>query len=234
MENIGLICARKNSKGLKNKNIKLINKKPLIFWSIKQLLKLKNKKIIDRIIVSTDSKKIANISLKYGAEVPFLRPKILSGSNSPEWQVWKHTIKKLEEKNIKINTIINLPATSPCRKLEDVFRGIKMFNTKKFEIVTAITKSSKNPYFNMVKFKNNFAQLVIKPKNKISHRQSAPKVFDLTTAFYITSAKIVKMKKHIFDCKMGSITIDKVSSIDIDDEYDFKMAKLNLKKYERY
>ena len=230
MENIGLICARKNSKGLKNKNIKIINKKPLIFWSIKQLLKLKKKKLINRIIVSTDSKKIAAISIKYGAEVPFLRPKVLSGSNSPEWPVWRHAIKKLEEKNIKVNTIINLPATSPCRKLEDVIKGIKMFNTKKFEIVTAITKSSKNPFFNMVKFKNNFTKLLLNSKNRISHRQLAPEVFDLTTCFYITSARIIKKKEHVFDCKMGSVVVDKTSSIDIDDEYDFKMAKLKLKK----
>lgn len=230
MENIGLICARKNSKGLKNKNIKILNKKPLIFWSIKQLLKLKKKKFINRIIVSTDSKKIAAMSLKYGAEVPFLRPKILSGSKSPEWLVWKHAINKLEKKNIKINKIINLPATSPCRRLEDVIKGIKMFNTKKFEIVTAITKSSKNPYFNMVKIKNNFSMLLLNSKNRISHRQSAPEVFDLTTAFYITSAKIIKKKEHIFDCKMGSVIVDKVSSIDIDDENDFTMAKINFKK----
>ena len=82
----------------------------------------------------------------------------------------------------------------------------------------------------MVKIKNNFTDLLIKSKNKISHRQSAPEVFDLTTAFYITNSNIIKKKKHIFDCKMGSVIIDKPSSIDIDDEYDFKIAKLNYKK----
>ncbi len=230
MDNIGLICARKNSKGLKNKNIKLFNKKPLIFWSIKQLIKLKKKKLIDRIIVSTDSKRIAKVCKKYDVEVPFLRPKFLSGNKSPEWLVWKHAINKLEAKNIKINMIVNLPATSPCRKFEDVLKGVKLFKSKKFEIVTAVTKSSKNPYFNMVKIKNNFTNLLIKSKNKISHRQSAPKVFDLTTAFYITNSNTIKKKKHIFDCKMGSVIIDKSSSIDIDDEYDFRIAKLNYKK----
>ena len=82
LEFIGCIFARGGSKGIPNKNIKMFNGKPLIAWSIDHAKKVKKLK---RIIVSTDSKKIAKVAEKYGAEVPFMRPKKLARDTSPEW-----------------------------------------------------------------------------------------------------------------------------------------------------
>ena len=79
MKILSIIPARGNSKSIKLKNLALLNNKPLIYYSIKQSLK---SKIINRTIVSTDNKKIAKIAMKYGAEVPFLRPKKISKDNS--------------------------------------------------------------------------------------------------------------------------------------------------------
>ena len=95
---VALICARAGSKGLKNKNIKNFDGKPLIAWSILLAKKIKE---IDRVIVSTESKKIANIARKYGAEIPFARPKKLSFDNSPEWNVWRHAVNFLKKQNEK-------------------------------------------------------------------------------------------------------------------------------------
>ena len=114
---IAIIPARGGSKGLKNKNIKNFDGKPLIAWTI--LLAKKVKKI-DRVIVSTESEKIANISKKYGAEVPFLRPKKLSLDYSPEWKVWKHAVNFLKKQNEKPTGIIILHATSPLRSIKDI------------------------------------------------------------------------------------------------------------------
>ena len=90
-----LICARGGSKGLKNKNIKSFCGKPLIYWTIKLAKSIKQ---IKDVYVSTDSKKIAQISERYGAKIPFIRPKKLATSNSKEWESWRHAIKFFEQK----------------------------------------------------------------------------------------------------------------------------------------
>jgi CMP-N-acetylneuraminic acid synthetase len=232
MYNLGLICVRGNSKGVKNKNIKNFCGKPLIYWTIDQLKKIKK---INRIIVSTDSEKIALIAKKFGAEILFMRPKELAKSNSPEWEVWKHAINFLKkEEKVLPNMILNLPVTSPCRNLKDINKGIKFFFKNKFELVTAVRTSERNPYFNMVtRDKNSQIKIAIKPKKKIVNRQSAPNIYDMTTLFHIVKPEIILNNSNIFDCKVGSILVDKISSIDIDTEEDFKLAELFFKKFKR-
>ena len=120
MKNIvALICARGDSKGIKNKNLLKIGKKSLLRISIEQAKKIKS---IKKIFVSTDSKKIAKEAIKYGAIVPFIRPKNLAKDTTPEILVWRHAISFLNEK-LKINPdyIVSLPTTSPLRKLSDIF-----------------------------------------------------------------------------------------------------------------
>src|SRR6056300_1491580 len=90
---IAVIPARSGSKGLNNKNIKIMQGKPLIYWSIKAGI---SNNLIDRVIVSTDSNLYANIAKKYGAEVPFLRPKKISKDNSTDYEFFTHVIKKLK------------------------------------------------------------------------------------------------------------------------------------------
>lgn len=111
--NIALIPAKKNSIRIKNKNIKIFNKKPIIYWTIKKAIETK---IFDKIIVSTNSNKIASISKKFGAEVPFIRPKNLSKKLTPINEVVKHAIKYLEKKKIYAKNICCLFAASPFIK----------------------------------------------------------------------------------------------------------------------
>ena len=89
MSIIAFIFARGGSKGLPDKNIKILNGKPLIAWSIEHA---KSVKRVDRVIVSTDSEEIARIAREYGAEVPFMRPAALATDNSPEWLSWQHSL----------------------------------------------------------------------------------------------------------------------------------------------
>ena len=128
MNIVALIPARAGSKGIKNKNIKLINKKPLIYYSI--ILAI-NSKLINEVYVSTDSNKIKNISLKYGAKVPFLRPKKFSEDNSSDLQVFKHFI-NWYKKHIKkdIDYIVHLRPTTPFRKLVTIEKAIKIIKKK--------------------------------------------------------------------------------------------------------
>ena len=127
---IALICARGGSKGVKNKNLSKINKKSLLQISIEHGKKIKE---IKKIFVSTDSKKIAKEAKKFGAEVPFLRPKNLAKDTTPEILVWRHAINFLKNKlQINPDYIISLPVTSPLRKTSDIKLCINKITKKKF------------------------------------------------------------------------------------------------------
>ena len=123
---LAIIPARGGSKGLPNKNIKLLLDKPLIAWTIEQA---KNSKFIDEIHVSTDSPNIAKISEEYGIKVPSLRPENLAQDNSSSADVVDYIIKKYEEQNQFFDYIILLQPTSPLRKKNDMIKQKKDDNT---------------------------------------------------------------------------------------------------------
>jgi N-acylneuraminate cytidylyltransferase len=224
MEIIAFIFARGGSKGLPGKNIKELNGKPLIGWSIEQAKQVKS---INRIIVSTDCNKIANVAKKYGAEVPFIRPKELAQDNSPEWMAWRHALCYLNDREGHMPDImLSLPTTAPLRRIIDIENCIKLYRKGNTDVVITITKAHRSPYFNMVKeVKNGYVDLVNKPNKKIYRRQDSPDVFDMTTVAYVMNPKFVMHNESIFDGRVKAITVPIETSIDIDNSYDFKIAK---------
>ena len=228
MELLTLICARKGSKGIKNKNIKLFNGKPLIYYTIKKALE---SSFINEVYVSTDSIKISKLSKLFGAKVKFLRKKNLSQDTTPEIKVWKDAITRLEKLNKKIyDYLCVLPVTSPLRLTKDIDDCIKIFKSKKCDGVITITPSSKNPYFNMVKIDKTNLNLINRTKKKFFTRQKSPKIYDVTTVAYVMSTKFIKEKSSIFDGKLEYNIIPKHRSIDIDDKVDFKFAEFLYQK----
>ena len=121
---IAVIPARSGSKGLKDKNIKKLNGKPLIAYTIDAA---KNANIFDKIIVSTDSEKYAEISREYGAQVPFLRSGKNSSDGANSWDVVKEVLMKLDE---KYDIIVLLQPTSPLRTSENILESLKLFFKK--------------------------------------------------------------------------------------------------------
>jgi len=228
MKYIVLICARGGSKGLPGKNIKLLNGVPLIGWSINVAKKINR---VSRVIVSTDSEEIAEIAIKYGAEVPFIRPKELAEDESPEWLVWKHTLVYLQNKKIEIDGLVVLPTTAPLRSLKDINNCIDEYEKGDVDAVITTSDSYRNPYFNMVTIdtkKNSF--LVITKDNKIFRRQDAPKVFDITTVGYVVRPQFVLDNNNLFDGKVRAVSVPKERSIDIDTQFDFDIAEYFFKK----
>ena len=123
---LAFIPARGGSKGIPNKNIKLFNGKPLIEWTIESALK---SKLIHKVIVSSDSKKILSLSKNFGADV-ILRPKNISGDRSTTESAINHCIKNLED---SFDVIVLLSPTSPIRRKEDIDNAIKQFKLKKLD-----------------------------------------------------------------------------------------------------
>ncbi len=222
MNIVAIICARGNSKGIKNKNLLKFKKTSLIGNAIIQSYK---SKYIKRVIVSTDSKKIAKEAKKHGAEVPFLRPSKLAKDNSPEIETWKHLINFFKNKE-KTDFYVSVPTTSPLRKVSDIDKCIKKAINNDLDIVFSISKSSKNPFFNIVTIKKNKLNLAVKTKKIITRRQEAPKCFDLTTVCYVFKPEyILKNKKNLYSGKTGYVEIPKNRALDIDDKFDYHLVK---------
>jgi len=153
-EVLALIPARKNSKGLKNKNIKIINNHPLLAYSIEAAIR---SKCINRVICSTDSIKIRKIANKYGAETPFLRPKKYSTDTSTDISFIKHALSWLKNnENYRPDLIIHLRPTSPIRYICHIDEAIKkMQSSKTADSLRAVSFPTTTPY-KMWTIKNNY------------------------------------------------------------------------------
>ena len=233
MIDVCVICARHGSKEIKNKNIKKIFGKELIIWSIEQAL---NSRLFYKVYVSTDSKKIANISKKHGAEIPFLRPAALSNDKSSKFLVWKHAAKAIEKNTKKkIRYFIDLDCTNPIRTKKDIIGVINLLKrNRKADGALTICKARKNPYFNMVeKSKNNMLKISKSLKNKVFSRHQAPKVFEIIANIYCLRGEYLKKAKHLFSGNIIGHEIEQNKAFDVDSKYDFEIMKMFLKKLKK-
>ena len=223
------ICMRGGSQGVKNKHTKLINGKPLMYYTIKQAVK---SKIFDHIVVSTDSKKILKMAKFYGAEGWFLRPKKLASDMSPKVPAIKHALVQTEKLyNKKFETIFDLEATSPLRKIEDILKAHKLFVKKKANMLISGCKSKKkNPYYNMFEIVNNKLKQSKKLKKNIYRRQDAPTTYHTNGSFFIWDRKSLINFKSFSIKKTVFYEMPENRSIDIDDKLDFQIVELLLKK----
>ena len=224
MSTVAFIFARSGSKGLPNKNVKLFAGKPLIAHSIEQALTVKR---IERVIVSTDSEEIAQISLRYGAEIPYLRPVELVQDESPELLSWRHGLEFLRNTTGSLpQVMISLPPTSPLRWPQDIENCLDEFQKDDADVVITVTNAHRNPYYNMVKANENGSfNLVNQSKSKITRRQDAPQIYDVTTLCYVARPKFVMTHDSIFEGKVKAVEVPNQRSIDIDSLLDFEIAE---------
>jgi CMP-N-acetylneuraminic acid synthetase len=221
MKVLALICARGNSKGIKNKNLLKFNNTTLLGHAIKQS---QQSKYIDEVVVSTDSSIIAREAIKNGAHVPFIRPVKLATDKSSEIESWKHAITYLNAKK-KYNFIVSVPTTSPLRKVSDIDKCINKAIKEDLDIVFSLNKSSKNPYFNMVIIKNRKLRFLFNNTKRYKRRQDAPIFHDITTICYVFKPGYIFNQKDLFKGKVGYVIFPKERAIDIDDKIDYKIAK---------
>lgn len=222
------ICVRGGSSSIKNKNIKNINGKPLIYYTIKQAQK---SKIFKRIVVSTDSKKIQNIVSKYGIKNFFIRPKNLSTNNAPKIPVIRHALKQSENFfKEKFDIICDLDVTSPLRLTKDIKDSIKKFLAQKKNLMVSANESRSNPYFNSV--------IIDKKKNirpfkklgfKIKRRQDAPKTYDLNGSIYLWKRSALLKYDSLYIKNNSIYVMPNTRGLDIDTPEDFKIVSYLLK-----
>lgn len=226
MEITVFIFARGGSKGVPNKNIKLLDNKPLIEYSINTALKLKG---VETIFVSTDSAEIAEVALQSGA-APIIRPSNLAEDETPEWFAWQHAVDWVNNNHGPFETFVSLPATSPLRSVGDVTRCVDALDNST-DVVVTMTESHRSPWFNIVKKdSDNYLSHVIQSKNKIVRRQDVPESFDLTTVAYVTRPNFILKNGSIWDGRVKGVLVPKERAIDIDTEFDFSIAECLLKE----
>lgn len=227
MNIIGAVFARGNSKGIKNKNLLKFKNKTLVSHAVHQAY---TSKFIKKVFISSDNEKIINEAKKKKAIVPFVRPKKLSTHKASHLMVWRHFAEYLKKKNIKVDYIVDIPTTSPLRRVSDIDKCIKLAFKQKLDMVFTITKSNKNPYFNMLEKKGKKFKLVKISKKKISRRQDAPKCFDLTTVCYVFKPNYILKAKNVLSGNVNFVEIPKERAIDIDDKFDYKVASIISKR----
>ena len=235
MKIICSICARGGSEGLKNKNIKFMNGKPLIVWSIEQALR---SKYIDKVIISTDSKDIADIAIKAGADVPELRPKKLSGNNVEKFLVMKYIFDlACKFYNKQFEYLIDLDCTNPLRDTSDIDSMIEFFtvNKKKGDMILTTAEARKNPFFNLlIKNTNGHLDICLKDKKNVIRRQDAPSVLEHVASIYIMKNEYLKKSNSLFEGKVLGYDIGQEKSFDVDNEFDWEIISYLMRKKNVY
>jgi len=220
-----IIPARAGSKRLPNKNLKLLNGKPLIMHSVDIARKIFSDK---EICISTDSNKIKAIVEKSGLDVPFLRPKELAQDSSPTEDVLIHALNWFSKNNYKPDMIILLQPTSPFRRKEDINNAINKFS-KKVDMIVSVKESKANPYFNLYE-ENGRGFLKKIKKNTFETFQECPKVWELNGSIYIINVKSLQQKGIKEFNRIIKYTIDNpIYSLDIDTQYDWLIANAIIK-----
>ena len=229
---LGVITARGGSKGIPKKNIFPLAGKPLIAYSIESV---KASKLIDRVIVSTDSEEIRKIAEKLGAETPFLRPAEIAQDMTPDLPVFEHCLAWLKKRENYIpEIIVHLRPTGPLRTGKEIDEAIRLLEKyPQADSVRSVEKPPKPPY-KMWKPDGVFIKPFVSylPGIKDFHtapRQSLPLVFQTTADIGVFRSKIVQEKKSIIGDKVLPFLLRR-PTVDIDDKTDFLIAELLLKK----
>ena len=227
MKPICIIAARGGSKGVPKKNIRLLGKKPLIAYTIESAIK---SKLFSDVIVSTEDKKIASIAKKFGASVPFLRPKRLAAGNITMDDVLIDVIKKLKLLRYEFDIVVNRDCTVPFLRISDMRKSINLLTRRKCDLVCGVYRQHHNPYFNMMeKNSKNFLEFSKKSKQRIKSRQEAPIVYQLNGLFTFDVKRFLKFKK-MFMPKILPLEIPPETGLMIDTEFEFNIANQIIKK----
>lgn len=221
---LAMIPARGGSKGLPGKNIKELCGKPVIAWSIDAA---KTSKYIDTLMVSTDNKEIADISRKYGADVPFLRPNYLASDTATSFDAIEHTLDFYKD---TYDYLVLLEPTSPLRTTEDIDYALELLFSSTADSIVGISKTEdQNPAFLVKKRSDNFIIGYEDEKMSVKRRQDIEDVYFFEGTVYISDIKTLREKKSFYHDTTIGYEVPKYKSLEIDDIDDFVMVEAIMK-----
>lgn len=224
MKVLGIIPARGGSKGLPKKNIKILGDKPLIAWSIEAGLK---SKLIHKVIVTTDNNEIIDVSKKYGAEIPFVRPSDLASDTATTKDVLVHAINDFSSKGEIYDYIVLLQPTSPFRDVTDIDNMIEEATNSKADMVVSVKETASNPYYVLFE-ENDNGFLEKSKKSNFTRRQDCPKVYEYNGSVYVIKVSSLLNNNSLSFEKTLKYEMDELYSVDIDNQFDFDFAEFLL------
>ena len=222
------ICARAGSKGVANKNLRLINNKPLIVYSIEQAIATK---LFDQIVVSSDSKEIREVALANGATFCVDRPAELATDTAPKLPAIKHCVENAEKKFGQFEVIIDLDATAPLRESSDIIGALELLQSAQADNVITGTPAHRSPYFNLVEIDaNGIVSLSKPPANVVARRQDSPQCFDMNASIYVWRRQALFANENLFTGNTRLFVMPRERSLDIDSQADFEMVEWMMTK----
>lgn len=228
MRNLAIIPARSGSKGLKDKNIKLMNGIPLIAHSIKTAM---DSNIFDTIHVSTDSQQYADVAIRYGADVPFLRSEEMSSDTADSWDAVVEVVEKYKTLGMEYDTITLLQPTSPIRKGVDIINAFSIMSNKSADAVISVCESD-HPieWYHTLSDDDGMENFAKEEGKGGSRRQDAQVAYRMNGSIYTLKMRYFLENPHlILRGQVYAYVMDKYSSIDIDTQFDFDVAEAIMK-----
>lgn len=226
MKNIAIIPARSGSKGLKDKNIRLLNGKPMLAYSIEAAIK---SRVFDSVYVSTDSEIYADIGRKYGAEIPFLRSEQLSTDTAKSWDVVLDALFRYENLGKRFDMVTLLQPTSPLRDAEEIRNAYEEYQVKKAKAVVSVCEMEHSPLWSNTLPENLSMDQFVKPQDNQA-RQRLQTYYRINGAIYMVDVMFLKQDKNIYRQGCFAYIMDGKKSIDIDAQMDFDMAEMLMKR----
>lgn len=224
MKPLVVIPARMGSKGVPRKNIKLLNGKPLIHYTIEAAKAIFPDNLI---LISTDDIQIKEVAELTGLIIPFLRPSELATDTASTQDVILHALQFSEENGYSPDTIILLQPTSPLRTFNHINEALSQYE-QHLDMLVSVKETKSNPYYNLFEENNSGFLCRLKDGSSI-RRQDCPKVWEYNGAIYIINVNSVK-SMHISEfTKVKKYVMDEISSIDIDNEFDWELAEYLIK-----
>ena len=220
---LAIIPARGGSKRLPRKNILDLCGKPLISWSIEAALK---SKYISKVVVSSDDEEILNISSNFGADI-IKRPYELANDTATTFDAIKHTINNLE----KYDYIVLLQPTSPLRNVKHIDEAIELLEEKQADAIVSVCEMDHSPLWSNTLPEDGNMRGFLRDEVLNKRSQDLEKYYRLNGAVYICKTdKLLENKSFFLKDNIFAYIMDRKSSIDIDEEIDFEIAKVLINK----
>lgn len=224
---LAVIPARGGSKGVPGKNIKELAGKPMIAYTIEAAIK---SEIFDKIVVSTDSQEIAEIALKYGAEVPFIRPAEISGDLVSSDDVVLHALQYYESQGLIHDEVCKLQPTSPLRNAEHIKSAYGLFKEKKADYLVSVCECEHSPLWAGTIGADLRLDNFISEEVKRACRQDMPTYYRLNGAIYMGKTACFYNSKNFLGKNSIAFIMKQEESIDIDSQLDFDIAEIIKKR----
>ena len=226
MRTLTIIPARGGSKGIPHKNIKPLNGKPLIYYSIDCARAICDD---ENICVSTDDLEIIKCVEDYGLKVPFVRPAELATDTAGTYEVLLHALDFYEKQGKHYDVVLLLQNTSPFRKSIHVKEALKLYKPE-IDMVVSVKETTSNPYYNCFEENDKGFLIISKGDGLFTRRQDAPKAYEYNGAIYVINpASLKKMPLGKFS-KRVKYVMDDIHSVDLDNMIDWKFAELIIKE----